>query len=183
MPGRSEAPAGDPGSKLPRSQPAVAPMNATLRSMADLVQALRDARDDRGVTHESLDAISGLPPGYVSKLLAPNPIRHVGYQSLGDLMGALGKALVMVDDPQQIERVEKRWVKRKREVKPAALSIALSIAGETQENPSNQRKQRMQELGRKGGKRRMQTMSKRARQRIATHAARMRWAKSKKATP
>ena len=31
--------------------------------------------------------------------------------------------------------------------------------------------------GRKGSKRRMQTMSKRARQRVATHAARTRWAK------
>lgn len=158
-------------------------MNAPLRTMAELVQALRDARDERGVTHENLDAIAGVPGGYTSKVLAPSPIRHVGYKSLGDIMGALGKALVMVDDPEAIAKVQRRWVKRKRPQKldagkqDAAPSLASVVS--ISERMKEIRKLVKRESLSNAGKRRLKTMKKRARQRVASHAARMRWSKSK----
>lgn len=156
-----------------------------IRDMEGILEVMRAKRDALNISHETIDNISGLPSGYTSKVLAPEPQRGVGYQSLGDLMGALAIGFIPVDDHEQIERVKSRLKKRdlKRVVPGSyrkALSMRLASSGETQENPEQQRKLRMQELGRKGGKRRLQTMSKRARQRVASHAARIRWEKHRK---
>lgn len=147
-----------------------------IRTMPEILDVMRAKRDRLNISHETIDNIAGVQPGYTSKILAPSPLRGVGYQSLGDLLGALAIGFVPVDDVEQQERVKGRWQKRKRPQK-LPLSIALSIAAEIKETPELQRKLRMQELGKKGGKRRMKTMGKRARQRAATHAARVRWSK------
>lgn len=150
-----------------------------MRGMPDLIVGLREAVRERNITYQTVDDIGGLPDRYTSKVLAPKPIKRLGYVSIGDVLGALGKALVMVDDPEQIKLVAGRWKARKRPFK-VPLSIALSIEPTIQETQQLQRKLRMQELGKKGGKRRLKTMGKRARQRAATHAARMRWSKEKR---
>ena len=85
-----------------------------IRSMPELLEAIRARRDELGVTHENLDSISGLASGYVSKLLCDPPMKGLGATSLPALLGALGAALVMVPDTAQIERVSPRWQKRKR---------------------------------------------------------------------
>lgn len=162
-------------------------MTAPIRSMPELIEALRARRDALNISHETIDAISGLQAGYTSKLLAPQPIKGLGAMSLGALMGALAVGLLLVDDPEQRARVEPRWQKRKRPQKLIGQASQASIAAEVQENPapqpvyrSREFMKRISKLGAsKGGKRRAQTMSKRARQRAATHAARMRWAKAK----
>lgn len=152
-------------------------MTAPIRSMPELLDALRARRDALNVSHETIDAISGLQSGYTSKLLAPKPIKNLGPITMGPLLGALGLAIVVVEDQEQVLRVKSRWIKRKRPQKLIALALMLK----QEESPQLQRKLRMQELGKRGGKiggkRRLKTMSKRARQRAATHAARMRWAK------
>jgi hypothetical protein len=85
-----------------------------IRDIPDLVAALRARRDELAISHETLDYIAGLQSGYVSKLLAPDPMKGLGPMSLPALLGALGVALVLVDDPEQIERVRDQWIKRKR---------------------------------------------------------------------
>ncbi|MCC8964896.1 hypothetical protein H8A95_21920 [Bradyrhizobium sp. Pear76] len=82
--------------------------------MADLTEALKAACVERDITHETLNALSGLAPGYVNKLFAHQPMKNLGYQSTGDLLGALGKALILVDDYEAIKRVSSRWVPRER---------------------------------------------------------------------
>src|SRR4051812_1815741 len=89
-------------------------MTAPIRSMPELVQALRTRRDELNISHETIDAIAGLQSGYTSKLLAPKPIKNLGPMSFGSLLGALGLAVVVVPDPQAEAKVEKHWVKRKR---------------------------------------------------------------------
>lgn len=160
-------------------------MTIPIRSQAELLDAIRARRDELNISHETIDDISGLPKGYTSKLLANPPMKNLGHKSLGDLMGALGMALVAVPDPEQIARVEKRWVKRKRPQRLAPLSIPLRIDNEVpaelQITPDLQaqleKREFMKSIGKKGGKRRLKTMGKRARQRAATHAIRCRWAK------
>ena len=76
-------------------------MTAPIRSMADLVEALRQRRDELDISHETIDAIAGLQSGYASKLLAPRAPRNIGYMSLGDIMGALGVGLQVVEDGEQ----------------------------------------------------------------------------------
>lgn len=161
-------------------------MTAPIRSMPELVNGIRTARDEREVTHEVIDNISGVQSGYTSKVLAG--IKNPGPVSLFPLLGALGKALVIVDDPEQIKLVEGRWQKRKRPQKAQMLKAASSIIEKMDLSPEIKQqlmKEYMQKLGQmggkkggsKGGKRRAKLMSKRARQRVATHAARMRWSK------
>lgn len=85
-----------------------------IHDMPGLLAALRMQRDALNVSHETLDAISGLPAGYVGKVLSPEPVRGLGYGSLGALLGALGLALIVVEDSAAAERVRRKWTPRKR---------------------------------------------------------------------
>lgn len=164
-------------------------MNAPIRSVDDLVAALRGAQIERGLSDDVLEGIAGLPRGAVSKYLGPKKIKGLGSISLPLLLGGVGKGLMLVDDEEAIAKVKGRWKPRivkggatlQLRARDAVLASALSI--------EQQRKERMRQLGSKGGKmggskggkRRMKTMSRRARQRIAAHAARIRWARQKTA--
>lgn len=156
-----------------------------IRSMSELLDVIRARRDELNISHETIDNIAGLQAGYTSKMLAEKPIRGVGYMSLGAVLGSLGIGLAVVEDTEQRAKVETRWQKRKRPQKLAPLSIPLSMDNqvpiEIQVTPDLQaqmkRREHMKSIGQKGGKRRMKTMGKRRRQAMASHAARMRWAK------
>jgi hypothetical protein len=89
------------------------PVYAPIRGMRDLVNALRAAQQERNISQAQLGELAGVD-GYVAKLFAGLPMRNLGYQSMGELLQALGKQLVMVDDPEQVERMEHRWDQRKR---------------------------------------------------------------------
>lgn len=172
-------------------------MTIPIRSQAELLDAIRARRDELNISHETIDDISGLPKGYTSKLLANPPMKNLGHKSLGDLMGALGMALVAVPDPEQIARVEKRWVKRKRPQRlapveqPSASTFSMpnEVPAKIEVTPDLLSKLRTTENmkawgqmgGKKGSKRRMKVMGKRARQRVASHAARIRWSREKSA--
>jgi hypothetical protein len=174
-------------------------LTAPIRSMPELVDAIRARRDELNISHETIDQISGMPTGYTSKLLADgdrsktagkgrSQLRGFGYTSLGAVLGALGIGLAVVDDPAARAQVESRWQKRKRPQRllPASasrLSIEQEIQITADLSAQVEISERMKMLGKLGGKasakRRMKTMGKRARQRIATHAARARWSKRK----
>ncbi|MCK1652251.1 hypothetical protein IVA88_12490 [Bradyrhizobium sp. 149] len=82
-----------------------------------LLQVVRDRRDELNLSHETLDAISGLQNGYVSKLMADPPMRGFGEMSLQALLDALGLRIafaVIMEDPDRAERVQARWRPRKR---------------------------------------------------------------------
>ncbi|THD56754.1 MAG: hypothetical protein E8A46_02610 [Bradyrhizobium sp.] len=105
-----------PRQKSPRAQLAPVP----IRSMAELLAALRARRDELHLTHETIDAIAGWPAGYAGKLLAPEPIKNLGWSSLGLALNTFGIALVVVEDEEQKRRVEKRWTPRERPQRPPA---------------------------------------------------------------
>jgi hypothetical protein len=85
-----------------------------IRSMSELLAAHRARRDELGLTHLTIDEIAGWASGYASKILSPDPIKNLGWQSLGLLQGVFGTMLIMVEDPEQIRRVESRWIRRER---------------------------------------------------------------------
>jgi hypothetical protein len=91
------------------------PMTAKLiYSMPDLLAVIRARRDALNISHETIDDLAGFPAGYTGKILAPVPLRGVGYMSLGAVMGALGIALVAIEDAAAASRVHQKWVPRKR---------------------------------------------------------------------
>jgi hypothetical protein len=85
-----------------------------IRSMEELLAALRARRDELQLTHERIDDIAGFASGYCGKLMAPIPIKNLGFMSFGLALDALGVALVMVENPEQIKRVANRWIPRLR---------------------------------------------------------------------
>src|SRR5262249_60349265 len=62
-------------------------------------------RDDLNVSRETLDAVSGLTPGFCSKLLSRTHLRRFGAASLGPVLGALGVTLHVMVDPDQMRRI------------------------------------------------------------------------------
>jgi hypothetical protein len=83
-----------------------------ITSLDDLIEALRQRRDELDISHETIDDVSGLQPGYTSKVLAR--MKGLGPVSLPALLGALACGLVLVEDPLQRTLVEPRWERRKR---------------------------------------------------------------------
>jgi len=168
-------------------------MTTPIRSMDELIAALRARLVELQLTHSTVDGIAGLQDGYTSKLLAPKPIKNLGPISFQALLGALGVAVVVVEDPEQVKRVEGRWTKRERPLRTpkllpplsTPLSIENQVPAEIVITPELQRKLRdsefMKSIGKLGGKRRLKSMGKRARQRAAAHAARIRWQKENRA--
>lgn len=102
-----------------------------ITTLDDLIEALRRRRDELDISHETIDAVSGLQSGYTSKVLAR--MKGLGPVSLPALLGALACGLVLVEDPLQRSLIEPRWERRKRaptERRPTGA--LLGSPGETQ---------------------------------------------------
>jgi hypothetical protein len=69
--------------------------------MQEVVEVFRIWRDIRGMTFEALDWIAGWPQGYGAKLCAPDPIKNLGWLSLGLGCRALAIKMIIVEDPEQ----------------------------------------------------------------------------------
>jgi hypothetical protein len=157
--------------------------------MPELLAALRQRKTELQISNATIESISGLPDGYISKVLALKPIKNIGPLALEGILGALGMVLVAQPDPEMKPQISGRWTKRKRP-EPVSVSIPVSIQNEVPariEVTPELRAQlglrdHMKKIASSGGKRRARNMGKRARQRAASHAARMRWAKCKSPT-
>jgi hypothetical protein len=158
-----------------------ATMTVLIRTAADIVEAYRRRIAELGIAHSTVDAISGLPDGYTSKLLAPVPMKTMSRAAIELLNGALAIGFVVAVDDVQAKRVQGRWTQRKRPLRNRSASTSASMPLEIPITPELQAKltlmEHMKKIASAGGKRRAQTMKKRARQRAAAHAARIRWSK------
>lgn len=85
-----------------------------IHDMPGLLAVIRARRELLNISFETLDELAGLTPGLAGKILAPEPFRGIGYMSLGAIMGALGMALIAIEDSAAAERVHQKWVPRKR---------------------------------------------------------------------
>jgi hypothetical protein len=100
---------------------------ATFHDGCSLQLALRQVREARGISLETLDEIAGLPKGYSSKVLAPRGSRKVTLQSLGWLLAGLGAQCQIVDDADMLRQINGRMVPRDNKVvRNGAVTITLS---------------------------------------------------------
>lgn len=161
-------------------------MTTPIRSMDELIAALRARLIELQLTHSTVDGIAGLQDGYTSKLLAPKPIKNLGPVSFQALLGALGVAVVVVEDPEQIKRVEGRWTKRERPLRTPKLLTASTTASieaeaplQLQVTPAMKRlienPEWLKNFTSSGGRARAIKLSPTKRARIAKKAARIRW--------
>lgn len=161
-----------------------------------LQESFLDRIDDLNVSLSEIDAEGGMTRGNAQRLLtksegkprkdrpSSSSRRTFGWESLGKMLKGTRTVLaLMVDKDQPPADLKPRsmrggavLLKRKREAE-RSLSIGCQAEQSPEIRAQLELKQRMSELGKRGAKRRMQTTSKRARQRAASHAARKRWAK------
>lgn len=172
--------------QLPNALGEIQAMTAPIRSMPELLAALRHRKTELQISNATIESISGLPDGYVSKVLAERPIKNLGPLALEGILGALGMVLVAQPDPELKKQIMGRWIPRKRP-EPKTASMTASIQNEvparieiTAELKAKLGvRDHMRKIASSGGKRRAKMLGKRARQRIASHAARMRWSRKK----
>lgn len=106
--------ASEPEAPAPSPEPALPRIITTRDELLDLI---RRRRDELGITHMTIDALTGWASGYASKVLSPEPLRGLSAGSLDLLMGALALGIArveFVEDPDQAERMRSRWEQRLR---------------------------------------------------------------------
>lgn len=150
-------------------------MNAALgeaKSYDDLQPILRARADALGLSRVELDRIAGVPSGYSAKVLAEVPIRKLGPDTLGPMLGALGVKIMLVEDPEALAKFTAKGDARdERYAKNAALhsdSVEIKFGG-----------RKFKRMQRKGGANSRKYMSKKKATRLARRANRMRWHKPK----
>jgi hypothetical protein len=96
---------------------------ALVRDYDGLIQALRARADELRLSRQSLDEISGLQSGYSSKLLAPVPIKTLGQVSFGPALGAMGLAIVVIEDAEQLAKIAARIAEHAKAGRDAARQM------------------------------------------------------------
>ena len=85
-----------------------------VRDYNGLIAGFRARADFLNVSRLSIDDASGLSRGLSSKLLSMPPMRCLGPISLGAILGTLGLAIVLVEDPIATARFSEKMPKRRR---------------------------------------------------------------------
>jgi hypothetical protein len=143
---------------------------ALVRNYDGLVEALRKRADELQVSRLQIDAMSGLPDGYAAKILAPVQVRALGRISLGPMLQAMGLALLVVEDVETLDRLNRRLVKlqKRRHADDSMPTI---------KRHKRRGFWRSSEWGRIMRSRAFANQSAPQRSRLARHASRCRWAK------
>ena len=137
-----------------------------------LHRILRDRAEELNVSRTTLDEAAGFTSGHASKLLAPRPLKKLGATTLGLMLQVMGLKLVVVEDPEQLQRISAKLIAR--EVPANVLSLSWGRAKHLLVS-----KRWVKKNGRKGGEQRAKNLSPRRRRAIARNAAKARWAARK----
>jgi hypothetical protein len=99
---------------------------ATVPHSDALLAAIRKRIDDLGLSHETVEAVSGCQSGYISKIIgspcAP-PVKRVQLYLACLLVESLGLEIRLYENPQAMERLARRFERRK--LKKTAVRTAM----------------------------------------------------------
>ena len=143
---------------------------ASFNDYAGLISALRLRAEQRKISlsGEGIASVSGLPRGYAQRVLAPfsksrSAVRRIGIISLGPLLSSLGVRLLLVEDPEAVERYTSRIpARQERSVRTGVVQISLS-------------RHFLAKIGRNGGANSRKFIGKRKARAMARKAAAARW--------
>lgn len=145
---------------------------ASVRTYGELVKALRARADELQVPREGIAAAAKLSERYVSKLLAPIPIKHLGPKALGPLLAALGLKLKVEEDVETLERIAKRITPRRLRVNNAGVAMQATARRKSQRFNTFRASH---DLARMTRARQLLGQSHHKRKQIARKAAKARW--------
>lgn len=69
-----------------------------------LVATFCERTEQLELSRLELDRITGLPSGYSGKILSKQPVKTIGLNSLGPVLGGLGLILCVLEDPAARDR-------------------------------------------------------------------------------
>ena len=148
---------------------------AIVRDLEGLHAVVRARADELQVARTTIDDLAGTQSGYASKVLAPKPIKTLlGRRTLGPILGALGLALIVVEDKEALVRIASRLVKKHHGVDASLGSLPTELRIAVDQSAAAIVKQARHEWSRRANQARKR-LPKRERRRIATIAARARW--------
>ena len=133
-----------------------------------LLAAIRLQVEALGLSHEMLDHLTGLASGYSGKLLANPPIKRLGNLSLFLILEAIGLDIVLVENPQRLERLRNLKHPQRRQIVLRRPRIQIF------------RQDFLRLNGSKGGRARAAKLSAKRLSAIARRANRIRWAKHRR---
>jgi hypothetical protein len=84
-----------------------------VHSYAELMQVIRARIRELQITHETVDAVSGLQSGYAGKLLCDPPMKRIGRVTWDVIFDTLGLKIVVAENRAQTAKLRPRLVKRK----------------------------------------------------------------------
>lgn len=87
-------------------------MATEIRSYSDLVDVLRRRKQELDIAFATIETISGLQDGYVSKLMSPRPSKLFGELSLTLILETLCLRIIVVEDDEALARLRPRLVPR-----------------------------------------------------------------------
>lgn len=146
---------------------------AVVHDYLELHAMLRARIDEKGITREIVDEVSGLQPGYVAKLLAPKPLKSIGLASMGPVLQTLGIKFLVVEDDEALRKYAHRLTPRRRakcRAKPSSKPLSKDPVEVFKADYFRM-------IGAAGGRQRAANLSKRRRRMIAKHAINTRWRK------
>jgi hypothetical protein len=138
--------------------------------------AIRKRIDELGLSHETVEAISGAQNGYISKIIGSPcspPAKRVQLYLACILIEALGLEIRLYENPQAMERLARRFEKRKLK-KPAVRTAMRKI----ELMPDFYR-----HISGLAADARRRKISPERRSQLASHAATARWRKARGEEP
>lgn len=154
---------------------------ATIRTQDDLIEALRVAKNMRGLSNDFCDQRAGLTRGHTDKVLGPTRAKSLSPMVFDLLAEILAVEFIMVPNPEAEARMKPRWEDRDtsnvrtgehrvskhviERAKPHVLREHLKKANAAR-NSQLSCEQRS-EIARKGGRARQRNRRKNMRERLA----------------
>lgn len=139
---------------------------ATVATYTQFVEALRTRLTQLGMTHQALDALTGLQPGYTGKVFSSRKPKGLTGMTFDLMLQGLALKLIVVDDPKALEKMQARYEKRKH---APAMRTAVRMTKKIATADPRQ--------ARKMVKKRWAKTSPEQRTRIARKLAKTRWKK------
>jgi hypothetical protein len=137
---------------------------ADVSSYEQMLTALRARVTELQINGERFDEYSGLPRGYLSKLIGANPVRRIGMTSWAPVLTGLGLRCLFVEDEAATQRLKNHVAPRNGSYVRSTPSIVLTVRF-------------FQRIGRLGAQARIDNSTAKQRREWARKAAIARWQK------
>jgi hypothetical protein len=151
-------------------------MTLDVTSYTELIGGIQARIAALGIRQLDFDKLAGFPEGLSGKVFGMLQVKRLGPEKLFDALRAAGLKLRIEEDPEQLARMQKQiaekcQVRQANQSRPGHASTPLSTAVLSRV---------FKPLGRKGGKKRWERVSKQDRTAHTTMMVNARWKKERK---